>query len=354
MEKRNKLKNILLFLFLAVAVLNFTSAIEINLTSTGDIMQLRALKYEPYPVNPGEYFDFWVSAQYVGSPGIYGTRFELVPSYPFSLDPNESAVQDFGIADSPSILVHYKIRVDPNAIDGINPLTLNYNVGNIIYSQNFDIDVENSHTDFDAIIQQISGSTVSIALANIGKYAANSVIVKIPPQSSFTTTDNINGQIVGNLASGDYSVVSFSLVQISQRNLQRNNSASISTSFQSSAVNSSLLNFDIYYTDNIGERRVVNMELPLVLKGNSSASFSSGNFSGRRNQTSSWSAWYTILIIAAVIGIVLFVSLKKFPKQTKAFFSKIKTKFKRKKGSQEEGKIPDWVKNSTKEIKGKK
>jgi hypothetical protein len=89
MKKRNSIKNILLLLVVSFTILNFVSAVQVNLTSVGDIMQLTSLKYEPYPVNPGEYFDLWVSAQYVGNTGSAGITFTLNPSYPFSLDPNE-------------------------------------------------------------------------------------------------------------------------------------------------------------------------------------------------------------------------------------------------------------------------
>jgi hypothetical protein len=354
MKKRNSIKNILLFLVISFTILNFVSAVQVNLTSVGDVMQLTSLKYEPYPVNPGEYFDLWISAQYVGSPGAYGTHFELVPDYPFSLDPNESAVQDFGVVNSPAIVLHYKVKVDENAVNGINELKLNYNVGSITYTQSFDIDVENSQTSFDAVIQQISGSTVSIALANTGVYAANSVIVKIPTQNnSFVTTNNINGQMVGNLASGDYSVVSFSLAPKTTRTFSTGsstNSAPImnSTNFQQ-INNLNQLNFEIDYTDNIGVRRIVNMQLPLVLRTNSSSitgAASYGNFPGRRTQ-STWSAWYTILIIIAVLGIGLFIWFKKSPKKMKEFFGKLKNIFKKKKGSVESlSSVPDWVKNA--------
>jgi hypothetical protein len=349
MKKSDVTKKILLFLFVSVIVLNFVSAVEINLNATGNPMQFRLLKYEPYPVSSGEYFDFWVSAQYIGSSGIYGSRFELIPEYPFSLDSNESSVQDFGIIDSPAILVHYKIKVDKNAVEGTNHLKLNYNIGDIIYTQTFNIEVENSQTNFDAVIQDISGSDVSIAIANVGKYAANAVIVKIPNQDSFTA--DISGQMVGNLAAGDYSVVGFSLSQkMSQMGNQQFSNKSQTNGFQFSSMNtsSSTLKFDIYYTDNIGVRRIANMELPLSLTSSNSSLMTglmTGGFPGRRS-TSSWSVWYTVLIIIVVLGITFFILLKKFPKQIKIIFDKIKTKFKKKKQSQTDNKIPDWIKNS--------
>jgi hypothetical protein len=360
MRMKKNLKNILLFLIVSFTILNFVSAVEVNLNATADsnnqLVQFQLLKYEPYPVNPGEYFDLYISVQYVGNSGTYGSHFELVQNYPFSLDSNESAVRDFGILDSPAIVLHYKVKVDKDAVEGTNHIQLNYVVGPITYTKTFDIEVENSQTAFDAVIQQISGSTVSIALANTGKYAANSVIVKIPDQDSFTTTDNINGQMVGNLATGDYSVVSFSLASKMTRAMNLSSTSNIPNSgfqFQSVNASSNELKFEVDYTDNIGVRRTVNMELPLVLRATNSSSIVGaanygnlpGNFPGRRTQ-SSWSVWYTILIIIAVLGIGLFIWFKKSPKKMKEFFGKIKNIFKRKKGSIDgASSVPDWVKN---------
>ena len=359
MRMKNNIKNILLLLVVIFTILNFVSAIEVNLNSTvdssGGLMQFRLLKYEPYPVNPGEYFDLWISAQYIGTPGLSDTSFQLVPDYPFSLDSNESVVQDFGAIGSQPIVLHYKVKVDENAVEGINQIKLNYQIGNIVYIQPFDIDVETSETNFDAVIQQISGSTVSIALANTGKYAANSVIVKIPTQNSFTTTDGITGQMVGNLNTGDYSVVSFSLASKITRAMNLSSKSNLPNSgfqFQSVNASSNQLTFEIDYTDNIGVRRTINMELPLVLRTTNSsitgAATFSGNFpSGFSRKTSTWSVWYTILIIIAVLGIGLFIWFKKSPKKMKEFFGKIKNIFKRKKGSVDGvGSVPDWVKNA--------
>jgi hypothetical protein len=333
-------------ILLIVLISSFASAIESNLTyDPSSIIQIRSLKYEPYPVNPGEYFDFWANVQYVGNTGSALT-FKLNPKYPFSLDPNESAVQDYGVSNSPSIVLHYKIRVDQAALEGTNELELDYQVNGNWYSQSFDIEVQNSQTNFDAVIQDISGSDVSIAIANIGKYAANSVIVRIPDQDSFRTT-SVDGQMVGNLESGDYTIVSFTLspkANIASSPAERTNR----TSQQPAMQTNSTLKFDVYYTDNIGERRIINMELPLNMNSNlSSSAFATGTFTGRRTR-SSWSAWYTILIILGALLIAGFIFYKKSPKKAKSFFGKFNPRnwHKKKNSSAAEGNIPNWIKNA--------
>ena len=79
-------------------------------------------KYEPYPAEPGEYFDLWLNVQNKGR-GATGLMFKLEPKFPFSLDPGETAERNFGnILSGQSVLVHYRIRVSPNAVEGVNKL----------------------------------------------------------------------------------------------------------------------------------------------------------------------------------------------------------------------------------------
>ena len=76
-----------------------------------------------------------------------------------------------------------------------------------------DIDVADAQTNFDLVVQDSTSSEVSLAIANVGKNTANSMIVRIPEQNGFRVTGT-NGQMVGNLDSGDYTIASFSLAAI--------------------------------------------------------------------------------------------------------------------------------------------
>ena len=343
MMKNLNIKNFLLLSISLLLVINFVSAIEVPLNATGSVVQMKTLRYEPYPVNPGEYFDFYVEVQYVGSTGSSGISFVLDPQFPFSLDPGVSAEQDFGVTNSPSIVLHYKVRVDPNAVSGTNELNLNYNVGNVWYTQSFDIDVEDAQTTFDAVIQDSSSSAVSIALANTGKNTANSVIVRIPDQDYYTTSGT-NGQMVGNLASGDYSVVSFDIVRkINQQAPQNATGASGRTGIFRTQQQPENLTFDISYTDNIGVRRTVEMQLPLSLLVSNSTSTGASAYT-RRNSSL---PWYIFVGIVAVLLIALIIIYKKFP----YLFKKLNPKNWHKKKNKSE--TPDWVKNSKEKERNK-
>ncbi|MFA5888263.1 MAG: hypothetical protein WC852_06155, partial [Candidatus Nanoarchaeia archaeon] len=105
--------------------------------------------------------------------------------------------------------------------------------------------------------------------------------------------------------SGDYTVVGFTLSpkgQMNRQNMTKENFQQM----QAEAIKN--LKFDIYYTDSLGVRRVINTELPLNLQGNMTGF---GGAMGARRTTgatstsllSSLLTWQVIM--ALLIGIAL-------------------------------------------------
>jgi hypothetical protein len=280
-------------------------------------LSISLVNQDPYPAIPDSYVDVLFQVSGVNNPNCYGARLQLLPSYPFSLDTNDSLKTLDGntwvSGYKNDWMVPYKVRVDKDALDGISEIEVAYapgtwDVGSFIYKK-FNITIEDSRTNFDAVIQEVSNSDVSIAIANAGKNTANSVVVRIPEQEYFRATGT-DGQMVGNLESGDYTIVSFSVSAIAaQGAYQRranNSGASAQPPTQTQQANN--LKFDIYYTDNLGERRVVNMALPVRMSANSSIMgiFSGSRQVGMRNNNKSllsnlyiWAPVLLALIIAA-------------------------------------------------------
>jgi len=232
---------------------SFVSAadIEVNFTTSKAYQQgssnirISQLKYEPYPVNPGEYFTLWIKAENTGSKLTENAVFELVPKYPFFLDANEDPIREYGrLGTEEPVVLEYKIRVDKDAVDGTNEIELRYNTegdeNSWIYRE-FDIEVDDAQTDFDLVIQEINEDEVSIAIANTGKNIAYSVIVRIPEQEDYEAVGT-NGQMVGNLENGDYTLVGFEIARKARSSGNK-------------------LKVQIDYTDNIGERRSLIKEL---------------------------------------------------------------------------------------------
>ena len=239
--------NGILFLIAMMLSVSFVAAesFEINLIEEGTYrtssanIKINQLKYEPYPVNPGEYLTLWIKAENIGRELTESAIFELVPKYPFSLDSNEDPVRNYGqLSSEEPIVMEYKVRVSKNAVEGTNEIELRYKTDSNDDSwryEEFEIVVEDAQTDFDLVIQEINGDEVSIAIANTGKNIAYSVIVRIPEQEEYQTVGT-NGQMVGNLEDGDYTLVGFEIQKKSRTSEEP-------------------LKIQIDYTDNIGERR---------------------------------------------------------------------------------------------------
>jgi len=125
-----------LILLALVFLMPFSYAIELN-TSSSNIesnfadLYIAVLKYEPYPVSPGEYFNLWLEIENKGLYDAKNVNFVLDPKYPFFLDPSENANRTFSnISTHSGILVKYKVRVDEKAVEGATLLDYYYTISN--------------------------------------------------------------------------------------------------------------------------------------------------------------------------------------------------------------------------------
>ena len=355
-KRKNKLFLIAICFTLMISIL-FTLKI---VSATEEIpcqLQVSLLNQDPYPATPGDYVDVVFQVSGVDNIECNGATFELFPSYPFSLDSNDGAKTINGttwIAEHKTDwFIPYKLRVDKDALDGNNEITFHYASGaaqsqsNSYITGKINISIKDSRTAFDAVIQEVSGSDISIAIANTGKYTANSVVVRIPEQEEFTTSVT-NGQMVGNLDSGDYTIVGFTISakstlstppQVFKNQDEFEKFAKNQTQQTPQQIQNKTLKFDVYYTDNIGERRIVNMQLPLNLESNSTQTTNGFNGSARKQTTQWYSSWIT-WVVALVVLILAYIVYKK------KLFKKIFGKKDSQKSTHSGDKTPDWVKNA--------
>lgn len=87
-------------------------------------------------------------------------------------------------------------------------------------------------TDFDVVFSEETTTEKSFTVSNIGSNTADSVTIKVPTQTGWTTSVG-SSQIIGNLEKGDYTTVSFPVTQTGNNNQ---------------------LNLIIDYTNTMGER----------------------------------------------------------------------------------------------------
>ncbi|MFO8016508.1 MAG: COG1361 S-layer family protein [Candidatus Woesearchaeota archaeon] len=103
----------------AMATYEESNTIATNSQTGTSNLQVMTLKYEPFPVNPGEYVDVWLKFGNEGDADINDLTIELQPEYPFSIDDSEEKQRHFGkVLANSMVLVHYKVRVDPDAVEG--------------------------------------------------------------------------------------------------------------------------------------------------------------------------------------------------------------------------------------------
>ena len=85
----------------------------------------------PDPAEPGRYVDLRFKFENDGGDTAENVEAEILPQYPFSLDPGESAIKSLGSIntqqkDDKGVIIKYRLRVDKDALEGENEIKLRY------------------------------------------------------------------------------------------------------------------------------------------------------------------------------------------------------------------------------------
>ncbi len=278
-------------LFVAFAL----SLIMISFVSAACNLDVQLLNQDPYPAVPGDYVKLVFQVSGLQSIDCKNVAFQLVPDYPISFDPGTSSTVVVkggtysGTDFSSSLVVPFKVRVDPNALDGNNPIEVRYTpstIGTSALTKQFNLAVNNTKTDFDVFVKNydFSTDTMTFEILNIGKNDVDALAMEIPKQGNFTVKGP-NMNVVGSLDSNDYTTADFEV-----------------------SPNKGTLDLTIYYNDAIGVRRSVNKTVY----------FDPSQFQDRKVASSSNSAWgYVIfaLIAAAVVAYFFYRRHKKNKKK---------------------------------------
>lgn len=339
-------KIVVVVMLFALAFAGIVSAIGEPVCSPS----ITLLNQDPYPGMPNSYVKLvFMITGVSGANCEKGAWVKLIPSYPFSLDGEEALrtldSNTFIANQNSNWMVPFRLRVDKDALEGEYDLELRYGANGIssptgsYHVEFFNVTLVDSRTNFDALIQEVNGQDVTIALANSGKNVANSVVVRLPEQADFRPVGT-DGQMVGNLASGDYTVVGFTVApktQMNRQNMTRDQMQSGAPFAQGGIKN---LVLDIYYTDSLGERRIISKELPLDMRGAVNMTGFGGTFAARRPGTtetashlSSMFSWQMIAALLIGAAIMFFVAKKVYS---------------RKKAHAAPNEVPDWAKERKK------
>lgn len=248
---------------------------------------------DPYPAIPGDYVKLVFQVSGMSNPDCGQVTFQLVPNFPISFDPGTSSyfTANGGIYAhdySSNLIIPYKVKVNPNAIDGNSTINLKYSQtssGNYSVNNYFNLSINDVRSNFSTFVEDydFATDTMTLEILNTGKNDVDALTIEVPSQDNFTVKGP-NMNVVGSLDSNDYSTASFEV-----------------------SPHKGDMKIIIYYNDITGTRRSVNQTVY----------FNPVQFEGRKT-ASSGSPWgYIILfiIIAAIIGYIIYRRHKKNKKK---------------------------------------
>ena len=271
---------------------------------------VQVLKYDPYPVSAGEWFDVWVQVQNLGQQDAKDVKFELVTSYPFTNDGNTvieyptlsgslSASKLGQSGDGSTAILKYRVRVADNSPTGTSNLKLkttldSKNPTSQGVTTDLPIVIGKTKTDFEVVLQDSSTQGTAFSIANTGENAATAVVLSVVPKAGL----NISGatsSILGNLDKGEFTTVTFQVFPT--RAFSENSDRT--------------LNLKIAYTDTAGVRNVVEKNVTVNMQTNYNPSTSRTG----KTTSSSGLSWYIWLIVGIILGIIINLIYRKIRKK---------------------------------------
>lgn len=180
-----------------------------------------ALKYEPYPVNPGEYFDLWVKAENIGNTDALSAKFELVPKYPFSSSDN--LVREYGKVsgntgktdENNQVVMKFRVKVADDAPSGLNDIDFKASSGNIgadFITKTLQVDVEKTRTDFDVVMQDVAPQGTSFIITNTGDNSASAITVDVEKQDGILFLEGAQPAVISSLDKGEFTIAHMDVI----------------------------------------------------------------------------------------------------------------------------------------------
>jgi len=171
-------------------------------------LKVLPVKYDPYPAEAGAYFDIWVKAENIGTQTVNNASIMIEQQFPFSLDPGADALKELGnLQPGQQAMAQFKVRVDPDAVDGDNALRYSYKLEDTPWvTRDYIITVDAKKADLRVgsldssplrLVSDSMDNKLSIGIDNIGGAEAKSVLVKLSlpsglsPSNSYSNIANI-------------------------------------------------------------------------------------------------------------------------------------------------------------------
>ena len=113
------------------------------------------------------------------------------------------------------LIAPYKVRIDENALNGENPIEVQYKTKNSaeFISNQFNLQIEDSRADFEINIKDYNPTTkeITFEILNIAESDVQALTLEIPKQENIEIK-GAKTNIIGDLDSNDYTTASFEAI----------------------------------------------------------------------------------------------------------------------------------------------
>ncbi len=190
-------------------------------------LNVTMVNHEPDPAEAGRYVTVRFKIENYGRENAEEVVLELLPQYPFSLDPGESAVKYIGSlysgqTSAVGVIKDYRLKVDDNALDGENKIELRYKVkGNdwvklepfYISVGPHDIILGIESVNAPTMIKPGETSRIDINLKNLAVSFIKEITVKLKLDGvPFATIGSTNKKTIKEMGANSDATVSFDLM----------------------------------------------------------------------------------------------------------------------------------------------
>lgn len=165
------------------------------LATTG--LSVSVSKYEPYPATPGQIVKVWLLVQNTGDTDAKDIQVEIVPQAPFTLY-NDDGIKNISILGvQKDYLIDFNLKVDDNAVEGINNLQIKYSSGTA-FTQEKNVDIYVQAKDSTLTIDSVkmdptelspgSDGTLTISVKNNAPSTMTDLSMKLQLQAIIGST----------------------------------------------------------------------------------------------------------------------------------------------------------------------
>lgn len=211
-----------------LCLINLVYAYEYDIGTTnymgGNSPELRFdnLKYEPYPVTPGDSFEVWLKVTNIGNEEAQNAQFEIIEDFPFSNYGTLPKRVDFpNLNPGAGVVVKFIVFVDPNAVERNEKLKISARIGNgtfpVIHELPIDIRTRGALIAISSVVPEsiVPGQKTKVEFTF--KNPTSSIIREITIMPSFLDTpftplNSISERRIQSLKPLEETIITYELI----------------------------------------------------------------------------------------------------------------------------------------------